>query len=109
MKAIDKLIELRKTDSSIVAIAQDEDGELFYYKGYIPVIQRYHWTNFRIDYENLSENVEFNSNNWKECIVTVNDLESYEVKTITISESEYLRLWQAEKTLQNIQNIISKR
>ena len=108
MKAIDKLIELRKTYSNIVAIAMDFNGCIFYYAGVIPELHKYSFSNKTNSFL-IEEPIEFDSNNWEECIVTINDLQNYEVKTITISESEYKRLLQAEKTLQNIQNIISKR
>lgn len=110
MKAIDKLIKLRKTDSSIVAICMDSDKEVFLFRNEIPEPLFTCWhSNIEIFPQRCLENIEFDSDNWKECIVTVDDIENYEVKMISISVQEYERLIQAEKTLQNIQNIISKR
>ena len=109
MKAIDKLIELRKIDSSIVAIAKDDGGSVFFYLNEIPFRKSSIWdTSSAFSEIIIEEDIEFDSNNWKECIVTINDLENYEVKMMSISVQEYERLLQAEKTLQNIQNIISK-
>ena len=112
MKAIDKLIELRKTDSSIIAIAKDKSGRDFWYSS-MPekdfVI--FEWVDDDPNSSNgfIGNNIlDFGSTNWKECIVTINDLENYEIKMMSISVQEYERLLQAEKTLQNIQNIISK-
>lgn len=108
MKAINKLIELRKTDSSIVAIAMDFNGCIFYYVGVIPELHKYSFSNKTNSFL-IEEPIEFDSINWEECIVTINDIKNYEVKMMSISVQEYERLLQAEKTLQNIQNIISKR
>ena len=111
MKAIDKLIELRKTDSSIVAIVKGENGIVEFIKNKIPWVDYVYnqWINLYLPLESnyiFDEEITFDSENWQECIVTINDLENYEVKMMSISVQEYERLLQAEKTLQNI---ISKR
>ena len=51
----------------------------------------------------IYDEVNFDSSNWKECVLTVNDLPNFVVKTITISESEYEKLLEAEKKLKEIQ------
>lgn len=106
MKAIDKLIELRKTDSSIVAIAKDAGGDVFYYTHKIPKPQNLSFSN-NINCFFLPESITFDSDNWKECIVTINDLPKYEVKMMSISVQDYERLVQAEKTLENIKKFLS--
>lgn len=103
MKAIEKLIQLRKEDPSIVAIAKDKNGEVFFYKTYIPKFYHEYWQNAIGCDDNELFDVEFDSENWQECIVTVNDLENYEVKMMSISVQEYERLLDAEKKLKEIQ------
>ena len=111
MKAIDKLIELRNTDSSIVAIAMDKNTMIRYFVKQLPINinDDSYWSNGQdtgIVHDYIYNPIIFDSNDWKECIVTINDTTNYEVRTITISVQEYERLLQSEKTLQNI---ISKR
>lgn len=102
MKAIDKLIQLRKEDPSIVAISKDSNGEVFFYKTDIPKVYPDYWQN-AIGSDDELFDVEFDSENWQECIVTYKDLENYEVKMMSISVQEYERLLEAEKKLKEIQ------
>lgn len=111
MKAIDKLIELRKTDSSIVAIARDKTGRDYWYSS-VPekCFIGNEWENSDPNSTNgfIGNNIlDFGSLNWKECIVTINDLSNYEVKMMSISVQDYERLVQAEKTLENIKKFLS--
>jgi len=76
MRAIDKLKELGQQDDSIVSIAKDENGEVYYYQHFIPEIDEdaNYWSN-GLELENgmflLEENVKFDSQNWKKCIVSI--------------------------------------
>ena len=103
MKAIDKLIQLRKEDPFIVAIAKDRDGLICIFKNKIPVIYNISWANGGMWNIERDDNLEFDSDNWMNCIVTYKDLENYEVKMMSISVQEYERLLDAEKKLKEIQ------
>lgn len=106
MKAIEKLIQLRKEDPSIVAIAKDRDGRVYYFNDFPDECNSF-WSNYGeqgTDFNEITDDIlEFDSNDWTECIVTVNDLENYEVKMMSISVQEYERLLEAEKKLKEIQ------
>lgn len=102
MKAIDKLIELRKEDTSIVAIAMDESQIIYGYREEIPIKKESIWSN-NFPYFQIKDLLEFDSKNWQKCIATLNDIESYEVKMISISVQQYERLLESEKKLKEIQ------
>ena len=105
MKAIEKLIQLRKEDPSIVAIAKDENGKIHFFREELPYIHfgfREWWTD-KLNCTQIFDKIEFDSDNWKECIVKYKNLENYEVKMMSISVQEYERLIEAEKKLKEIQ------
>jgi len=109
--AIEKLKELRQSDSSIVAIAKDWDCNVFYYKNDIPEEHEMLWNNFGDlgeGYFPINEEIKFENSNWSKCIVTYKDLEEFEVEMMAISKADYDRLLACEKKLENILNIISK-
>ena len=111
--ALEKLKELREHDSSIVAIARDEDGSVFYFSSIIPIIKNLDscWSNghyMGIGYFELYDEVEFPSSDWTKCIVTYKDLKNYEIETITISKSEYDKLSACESKLNEIMKILEK-
>lgn len=108
--AIEKLKELREHDSCIVAICKDYDDNVFYYKEQIPFPNTgiNSWWSSISKCVSVNEEIEFESADWTKCISTYKDLENFEVETITISKSDYDRLIECEKKLNEIMKILEK-
>ena len=82
MKAKDLLKEIVKAYPDVVAIARDKSGDVFIYKHFIP---KWLWDGC---WDNTDNNfidfsipliLEWNSQDWTECIVTINDLQNEEL------------------------------
>lgn len=106
--ALEKLRELREHDSSIVAIARDEDGSTYSYQRRIPESHDLGWSNGLGIVRWITETVIFDSDDWQSCIVTYKDLENFDIETITISKAEYDRLLTFESKLNEIMKILEK-
>lgn len=78
MKAKELLKEIVKAYPDVVAIARDEDGDCYGYFDYMPLIKDCgEWSNYDRTWAiNFSKIIEWDSENWKENIVTINDLEN---------------------------------
>lgn len=76
MTAKQLLQELVKAYPDVVAIAQDEDGNVFVYKFSIPDLMHNDWSNYSTQFEYFYHRgiIEWDSEDWKERIVTINDL-----------------------------------
>lgn len=83
MKAKDLLKEIVKVYPNVVAITQDEDGEVYCFENVMPIsnLNTNMWYNHhlrnnkdsfeKIPYEKL---IEWDNEDWKQRIVTINDL-----------------------------------
>lgn len=81
MKAKELLKEIVKAHHDVVAIAQDKDKKVYVYSEYMPYIDNEtpfipEWLVYKGTYKilNFSDIIEWDSENWKENIVTINDL-----------------------------------
>lgn len=75
MKAKDLLKEIVKAYPDVVAIAQDKSNAVYVFYNFKPEAHNNEWNNFdsysQFHFENI---IEWDSENWKENIVTINDL-----------------------------------
>lgn len=75
MKAKDLLREIVKAYPDVVAIARDENKSVYLYSFEIPKRVFLTWdSNSNSDYFSHQNIIEWDSENWKENIVTINDL-----------------------------------
>jgi len=80
MKAKDLLKEIVKAYPDVVAIAQERNKSVFVYYSVIPKIERGVWLSSRFfEQFTFEEIIEWDSENWKENIVTINDLKDEEL------------------------------
>jgi len=110
MRAIDELKKLHEISCDIVAIARDKNGLVFFYYNSIPdkCLTNGTWNNADSEYVEEFEKIEFDSDNWEECIITIHDFEDYEIKMMSISISEYNRLLECEKKLKQIESFFNQ-
>jgi len=80
MKAKDILKEIVKAYPDVVAIARDESNIVYGYFNFMPHQQDCDWHNFDKSLQiNFEDFIEWDSEDWTKCIVTINDLQDEEL------------------------------